>query len=412
MRIYYIRINEYYVAPGVKEFCSNFRYQGIAEIDKNVLFHRLFPGMKSPAILVSAAVYRETGYGSSHPLAIPRIAPVLDLCEELNWLDKSNYSDSVQASFEQLTKFHLPEYIQAIRETEQTGRVSADHRKRFNFGTMENPFFPGLYRRAATSVGGSIRAAELASEGRVAYHPSGGTHHGMPGKASGFCYFNDVVFAILTLLEQGCERVLYVDLDAHHGDGVQAAFEEDKRVFTISVHEEGKWPFTGEIDDRGCGQARNMPVPAGFNDSELAYLMDEAVLPLGTGFVPDAVVITLGADGLDGDPLSSMKLSNTGLWNAVDRLTGLAGATLVVGGGGYNPWLVARCWTGLWARLAGYAIPDTLPDAAQSILAKLECDLVDEDEVLPEWTMRMADPLNEGPVREQTKKIAATILVP
>ncbi len=368
--------------------------------------------MKPSAILVSAAVYHETGYGSNHPLAIHRIAPVIDLCDALDWRGRDNYSDSVPAGFEQLARFHSPDYIAAIRQSERTGRVSADHRKRFNFGTMENPFFPGLYRRAATSVGGSIRAAELAAEGRVAYHPAGGTHHGMPDRASGFCYFNDVVFAILTLLDHGYDRVLYVDLDAHHGDGVQAAFEADKRVFTVSIHEAEKWPYTGKLDDRGCGQARNMPVPAGFNDNELAFLMDAAVRPLGRNFSPDAVVVTCGADGLDGDPLSSMALSNTALWNAVGQLTEMAASAVVVGGGGYNPWLVARCWTGLWARLAGYAIPDKLPETARAILARLECDLVDEDEILPEWTNRLADPLCKAPVREQVKAIASAVMAP
>ncbi len=368
--------------------------------------------MKSPAILVSAAVYRETGYGTNHPLAIHRIAPVIDLCETLSWLNKDNYSDSDPAGFRQLSRFHSPDYISAIREAGQAGRVSTEHRKRFHFGTMENPFFPGLYQRASTSVGGSIRAAELAAEGRVAYHPAGGTHHGMPDRASGFCYFNDVVFAILTLLDHGCDRVLYVDLDAHHGDGVEAAFEADKRVFTISVHEEDKWPHTGKLDDRGCGQARNMPVPAGFNDAELGFLMGEAILPLGRNFAPDAVVVTCGADGLDGDPLSAMKLSNTALWNAVDRLVELSARTVVVGGGGYNPWLVARCWTGLWARLAGFEIPDVLPGPAQTILAKLECDLVDEDEVLPEWVNRLADPVAKGPVRDRIKAIVAAVMAP
>jgi acetoin utilization protein AcuC len=368
--------------------------------------------MKSPAILVSAAIYREVGYGTSHPLAIQRVAPVMDLCSALSWLDGENYAESPQASFEQLTRFHSADYVEAILEAECAGMVSSEHRKRFNFGTMENPYFPGLYLRASTSVGGSIRAAELAAEGHVTYHPSGGTHHGLPDKASGFCYFNDVVFAVLTLLDQGCGRVLYVDLDAHHGDGVEAAFKADKRVFTISVHEEDKWPHTGKLDDRACGQARNLPVPAGFSDSELAFLMDEAILPVGRKFAPDAVVVTCGADGLDGDPLSAMKLSNTALWNAVDRLVELSASTVVVGGGGYNPWLVARCWTGLWARLAGFVIPDLLPEPAQAILAKLECDLVDEDEVLPEWTNRLADALDEGPVREQVKTLASAVMAP
>src|SRR5690606_37637711 len=124
-----------------------------------------------------------------------------------------------------------------------------------------NPLFPGLFERAATSVGGSILAARLALEGRIAYHPAGGTHHGRPDRASGFCYFNDPAFAILALLEAGLERVLYVDLDAHHGDGVQDAFAADERVHTVSIHEAGRWPGTGAASDTGDGRACNLPVP-------------------------------------------------------------------------------------------------------------------------------------------------------
>ncbi len=370
--------------------------------------------MKSKSVFVSASIYRETGYGTNHPLAIHRIAPVLDLCEELGWLTKENYSDSPIASFKQLTRFHTPDYVSALQASMQTG-VSAEDRKRFHFGTMENPWFPGLFQRAATSVGGSIRAAELAAEGRIAYHPSGGTHHGMPDRASGFCYFNDVVFAILTLLDHNRTRILYVDLDAHHGDGVQAAFEHNPNVFTISIHEIDKWPYTGTLDDRGAGQARNIPVPSGFNDAELAFLMETAILPLGQKFAPDAVVVTCGADGLAGDPLSSMNLSNTALWNAVEQLTGLTDSAVILGGGGYNPWTVARCWTGLWGRLAGFSEPDKLPAKACAILAALESDLIDEDEVLPQWIDRLADPfgsLGTAPVRDIVRQLAGIVTAP
>ena len=204
-------------------------------------------------------------------------------------------------------------------------------------------------------------AAELALEGHVVFHPSGGTHHGRPDRASGFCYFNDPVFALLTLLEHGLERLLYVDLDAHHGDGVQDAFADDPRVLTVSIHEEKRWPHSGLVDDRARGGARNLPVPAGFNDDELGFLMREAVLPLADAFAPQAVVVTCGADPLAGDPLSKLELSNVALWQAVESLVQLTQRSVVLGGGGYNPWTVVRCWSGLWGRLSGREIPAGLP---------------------------------------------------
>jgi acetoin utilization protein AcuC len=266
---------------------------------------------------------------------------------------------------------------------------------------MENPLFPGVYERAATSVGGSIRAAQLALEGRIAFHPAGGTHHGRPGRASGFCYFNDPAFAILTLLERGVERLLYVDLDAHHGDAVQDAFEQDPRVWTISLHEHGRWPYTGSIDDTGRGRACNLAVPARFNDSELRVLLEQVILPLGEQISPQAVVLVCGADALAGDPLSSMALSNIALWCAAKRIAALAPAAVVLGGGGYNPWTVTRYWTGLWGTLSGRTVPQTLPEAARGVLAGLHCDLIDDEDVLAHWLTTLADPANEGPVREE-----------
>lgn len=367
------------------------------------------------ASFVSSDIYRQTGYRGNHPLAIERIGSVLHLCEALGWLggpEAPGWIDSPRASVAELLAFHDADYVDALRTAENAGHVTAEQRQRYRIGTLENPLFPGVFDRASTSVGGSILAARLAARGGIAYHPSGGTHHGMRGHASGFCYFNDPVFAIKTLLDQGKQRAVYVDLDAHHGDGVQAAFEHDPRVMTISVHEEGRWPGTGALSDRGGGQARNLAVPGRMNDSEMAVLMQQAVLPLVRGFAPDAVVITCGTDALAGDPLSSLALSNTCLWDAVMALADITAATVVLGGGGYNPWTVARCWAGLWGRIAGHVIPAELPEAAQAYLAGLTCDLVDDEDRHPDWTLTLADAPNPGPVRHRFHEIVAAVLEP
>jgi acetoin utilization protein AcuC len=362
------------------------------------------------ACFIGSDVYRSAAFGKHHPLSIIRVSGVADLCAMLGWLDDGLYRDSPRASEGQLTRFHDPDYVSALRRADELGRVDRDVRGRYRIGTMENPLFPGLFERASTAVGGSILAAELALEGATAFHPSGGTHHGRPDRASGFCYFNDPVFSILTLLETGIDRVLYVDLDAHHGDGVQDAFAADARVFTISIHEKNRWPRSGPVDDRGGGQSRNLPVPRMFNDSELDFLLAHAVLPLGRAFNPQALVITCGADGLDGDPLSKMKLSNVALWAAVERLLGLTRHNVVLGGGGYNPWTVVRCWSGLWGRLSKQELPATLPPEAQAFMGALECGLVDEDEVRPEWIQTLEDPPNPGVVREEIRELAAHVL--
>lgn len=359
---------------------------------------------------ITSDVYKRAGYPANHPLAIARLAPVMALCEHLGWLDGEAVIDSPQASRDELAAFHDPAYLDALWTAEATGSVTPAQRLRHNIGTMENPVFPGLFRRASLTVGGSVLAARHASQGEIAYHPAGGTHHGQPDRASGFCYFNDPVFAIRTLLDLGKARVLYVDLDAHHGDGVEAAFSGDQKVRLISVHEENRWPGSGRLTDRGGGNASNLPVPAGMNDSEFGFLMARAVLPLAQDFAPEAVVITCGADALAGDPLSSLALSNGCLMDAVLALTAVAPGAVVLGGGGYNPWTVARLWAGLWGRLAGHAPPQTLPEPARACLAALTCDLVDDEDFRPEWLESLLDPPNPGPIRQGFHDIAASVL--
>lgn len=243
-------------------------------------------------------------------------------------------------------------------------------------------------------------AAELALEGHVVFHPAGGTHHGRPARASGFCYFNDPVFALRRLAARGLSRILYIDLDAHHCDGVQNALQDDARMHTVSIHEAGRWPYTGGAEDRGGGRSVNFPVPKGFHDGELRFVMEAAVLPYARRLRPEAVVITCGTDALSGDPLCGLALSNGALWTAVQELVEAAPAAVVLGGGGYNPWTVARCWTGLWGKLSGRRLPRRLPAAAERILAGLSCDLIDDEAIDPSWQRTLADPPRDAPVRQ------------
>ncbi len=363
---------------------------------------------KLEPIFISSEVYRETGYGSNHPLAIQRVGAVIDLCEALGWFDGAPYTESYVATEDDLLRHHTSDYLAALKLADAGGKVSPEVRSAYNLGTRENPVFRGMFNRSSTSVGGSIQAARLAMPGRTVFHPSGGTHHGMPDRAHGFCYFNDPVFAILTMLEEGAHRVLYLDLDAHHGDGVQFAFKADARVRTISLHEEKRWPHTGELADRGEGYAINLPVPRKFNDDELAYCSAQLIVPFIEQFRPDGIVVCCGADGLAGDPLSAMELSNRGLWSVVAAVIERVPAAVVVGGGGYNPWTTSRCWTYLWGQIAGFEIPAALPSAATARLQKMECDLVDDDEVEAAWLNTLEDEWNGGQVRgEVVRRVAA-----
>ena len=357
--------------------------------------------MQRTAIFVGSDHWRAPGFGADHPLSIPRVASVMNLCAALDWLGPQEFRDSPEASVGELARFHDAGYIAALRAADAAGVASIEVRERFAIGTRENPLFRGVFARAATAVGGSVLAADLALDGHVSFHPAGGTHHGRTDRAHGFCYFNDPVFALRRLADAGLKRILYVDLDAHHGDGVQDAVRDDPRIHTVSIHEANRWPFTGAAADRGGGRSRNYPVPAGFNDSELRFLMQRAVLPFAAKIEPQAVVIVCGTDALADDPLSRLALSNGALWSAVESLIGIAPAAVVLGGGGYNPWTVARCWTGLWARLSGRDLPATLPVAARRILEALTCDLIDDCLIDPAWWTTLADPPREGPIRAE-----------
>ncbi len=358
-------------------------------------------------LYVGADVYARTAFPRPHPLSIPRAGAVEALCRSLGWLDQ-DYVISLPASRLELMRHHDPAYVEAVARADREQHVDEETRARFNLGVGNNPLFPGMFERAATAVGGSILAARLAWEGRIVHHPPGGTHHGARARASGFCYFNDPVFAILEFLTLGARRVAYVDFDAHHGDGVEDAFADDSRVTTVSVHEADRWPRTGALADRRGGYARNLPVPRGLNDDEFAVLVDEAVIPWVSRFAPDAVVVLTGADALAGDPLAKLGLSNGALWRAVEKAAALAPAALVLGGGGYNPWNVVRCWGGLWGRLSGRAFPDPLPDAARAVLEGLWSPRVEAPD--PLWTTTLRDPPRGGQVRAEIAEIVRATL--
>ncbi|MFN3282305.1 MAG: acetoin utilization protein AcuC, partial [Tabrizicola sp.] len=215
-------------------------------------------GLAVASLFVGSDIYRGSSYGLRHPLRIPRVSTVVDLARALGWLPTDRFRSSPRAKPAALTLWHEPAYVAALQEAERLGAASPEMRERFHLGTLSNPVFPEVYRRPATGAGGTMLAAELLARSPGVIHvPGGGTHHGLPDRASGFCYLNDAVLGLLEWLDAGLTNILYLDIDAHHGDGVQDAFHDDPRVFTLSVHEEGRWPFTGASDDRAGGHARN-----------------------------------------------------------------------------------------------------------------------------------------------------------
>ena len=358
-------------------------------------------------VLIANEIYRLLPFDQSHPLALNRIMPVIELAHSLNWLDESQYKESSMASVDMLARYHDIDYVEAVLLAENNRCVPVTLGKRYNLGRHGNSYFSKIFTRPATTAGASILAGQLLADNEegIIFSLAGGNHHAKKNQASGFCIFNDPVLGILSMLDNGLKKILYVDLDAHHGDGVQEAFQHDDRVFTISIHEKNRWPYTGKISERGLGNIRNLPVPKELNDNEMSVLISEAVIPLGEEFEPDAVVIQSGADALLDDPQSQLSLSNLALWDAVNCLINLSRRTLVLGGGGYNPWSTVRAWTGIWGLLNGRNLDFELPLAAIGILRSLEWKHSKGRNVPYHWSANLTDGPNLGSVRPEITQI-------
>jgi len=323
------------------------------------------------AILIGSEVYRKSQFGGKHPLSIPRVSAVLDLVRALGICDKEEYKTGPCAKPELLKSFHTADYIAVLKKTEVSQKISEKDAKTYNIGSLSNPVFPEMFKRPATSVGSSLLAADLVANGGRAYSLGGGLHHGMTGYANGFCFLNDLAFAINRLRDLGVQRIAYIDLDAHHCDGVAAAFPEDENLFVVSTHERKRWPFTGGLDENIPDRFLNVPLPSHCNDSEFMFVFEKLVLPLLDRFQPEALIIQGGADALVEDPMSRLCLSNQVIFKILSILLGSSQRVLLTGGGGYNPWTVARLWTGFWALISGRTIPEVLPNQATELLRSL-----------------------------------------
>ncbi len=366
--------------------------------------------LKQP-LYIGSEIYRGSSFGPKHPLSVPRVSTCTDLCRAMNWLPDHAYRTAPMASVDQVTRFHAPDYVAALERAEAQGHATEEDRTRYNIGANGNPVYPEIYRRAMTSAGAVMLACRLTLDGGIVHSPGGGTHHGRPAWASGFCYLNDPVLGLLTWLDAGLTRIVYLDIDAHHGDGVQDAFADDPRVFTISVHEAGRWPRTGPAEDRAGGAARNLPVPPGFNDSELRHLLTHAILPLIERQHPEAIFLQCGADALEEDPLARLSLSNNAHWSVVAAIRDLAPRLVVTGGGGYNPWTVGRCWAGVWATLNHLSIPPQVMPAAEAVLRGLVYDRAAGRNPPTHWFTTLRDAPRDGAVRPEIERLAALTLM-
>ena len=277
------------------------------------------------------------------------------------------------ATLDELMTFHTEEYVETVRRL-SSGEESEAEQHGFS-AHGDNPVYPGMYEAALLSTGASVQAAELIADGEAsaAFAPAGGLHHAMRGWASGFCIFNDPVVAINVLRRRGL-RVVYVDVDAHHGDGVQAAFYRDTDVMTISVHESGRWlfPGTGAVGEVGAGEAAgysvNLPLFPYTGDEVYLEAFERVAPPLIEAFAPDVLAVQMGADAYVTDPLTHLALSTHGYEALVRRLGAMGYPLLAFGGGGYDLDATARCWTLAYGSMLGREWPDELPSGADAYL--------------------------------------------
>ena len=312
--------------------------------------------------------YGQFDYGQEHPFRIERLALTYDLCRAYGLLNlpTTRLVEARDATEEEVAAFHRQDYVDVLRAADR-GQAPVNVWD-YGLGTGDNPIFPGMYAWSLLTTGASLLAMEMVDAGQVrcAFNMAGGLHHAAAARAAGFCYFNDAAVIIKHLVRRG-RRVAYVDIDAHHGDGVQFGFYETDQVLTISIHESGEslFPGTGSVEEvgraGGIGYAVNVPLLPGSDDEIFLWAFDQVVPPLLAAFRPDVVVAQLGIDTHQTDPLAHLALTMGGFGEAVRRLKGLCPRWVALGGGGYNLENVPRGWTLAWAIMNDRQIPDELP---------------------------------------------------
>jgi acetoin utilization protein AcuC len=318
--------------------------------------------------LIYSPLFGNFSYGDDHPFKLQRYRFVLDLMEAYGLLTLPGMAirDCRPVDDDLVLTFHDPAYIKQLKEFSASDAPRADFR--FGLGDAECPVFKGLYDCASLGAGATFEAARLVVEEGfdIAFNLAGGWHHAHRAKASGFSYLNDAVLAINWLVARG-RRVVYLDIDAHHGDGVQEAFYGGDRVLTISLHESGIYffPGTGFEDEIGTGRGKgysvNVPLIAHTDDALYMKAFDEVAYPLIAAYDPDVIVTQIGADAFRTDPLTRLEITTHSYSYIMRKLKALRIPWIALGGGGYDLMNTTRAWTLAWAVMNGVELNPRLP---------------------------------------------------
>jgi acetoin utilization protein AcuC len=315
-------------------------------------------------------------HGPQHPLRPARVILTRELIKAYGIIDGKRVAETVarDATQDEIRLVHSDRFVDATR---RAGHGERGPWSEFGYGPGDNPIFPNMHEAASRVAGASVVAAEAVITGGAehAFNPAGGLHHAMPERASGFCVYNDPAIAIAWMLANGAERIAYVDVDVHHGDGVQAIFYQEPRVLTISLHQSGRtlFPGTGFVDELGAGEAKgtkvNVPLPPYTGDDAWLHAFEEVVPPLVKAWKPTVLVTQLGCDTHHTDPLAMLDLTTNAYRRTARLLHDLAheaagGRWVATGGGGYQ-WarVVPRAWTIYFAEMAKADVPDQIPES-------------------------------------------------
>jgi acetoin utilization protein AcuC len=317
------------------------------------------------AIFVHSPQFEKYHYPPDCPFNISRAGKLQKIISSMGLLTGSSRCQVAPQPAERtiLEKFHSDRYLDALQAAAK-GDFSAEFLY-MGIGTPDCPIFSDMYDYGIWACGATLTGANLILSGdaELAFNPSGGLHHAGPELAAGFCYINDVALACLVLAEAG-KRVLYLDIDVHHGDGVQNTFYDRNDVMTISFHQNGRtlFPGTGFEDEIGTGAGKgysvNVPLPIGTDDEAYMKAFTAIAPPLIEAYKPDCLVFELGADTLAGDPLANLQLTNNTYADIIYRLLDFGVPILMTGGGGYNIDNTVRAWALAWSVLCGADLED------------------------------------------------------
>ena len=327
------------------------------------------------AVFIYSPELEKYKYPPEHPFNTIRAQRVLEIIGSMGLLagDGRSVVAPVPADRIVLKKFHSARYLHALKAA-SNGKWDIEALN-MGIGSQDCPVFKGLYEYATLATGATLLGADLLVQGKadIAFNPSGGYHHAGPEKAAGFCYINDVALACIILAEQK-KKVLYLDVDVHHGDGVAYAFYDRSDVMTISLHQNPKtlFPGTGFEDEIGEGPGKgyciDVPLPVGTYDQEYMRAFKAIVLPLIGAFNPDVIVFELGADALAGDPLANLHLTNNVYAEIINHLLSFNKPILATGGGGYHVGNTVRAWALAWSVFCGDDSGEDLDHAIGGVL--------------------------------------------